>query len=321
MSKRKASEIKEREDGEWSARYVCDPNAALAILDAAEKVGAGSKEVYLVCGEDGITFRAADGGRTRLLEAFLGTPNACILSGKPSPLCFNTADFALILKRDKDTVCCIDLNSTKDEISVFFWGDLENENVFQEMLSFNFDEGAHVTRFELKKFDFSSFPTDEVGVYTAFSLRMPAAKVLDTLRSATAFGAEKLFFEIDVSRIFVETDGGRKVMDETVVAMHSNGRVKTWERLKWVSPLEKGCHVKYEESMRGGSVENFGSAHKKAYSARWAYGIKSLNAALSSFTRGDLLLSFDRKEGHLLVKFPVDANAVITVLIGADAGE
>lgn len=315
MSKRKASEIKEREDGEWSARYVCDPNAALAILDAAEKVGAGSKEVYLVCGEDGITFRAADGGSTRLLEAFLGTPNACILSGKPSPLCFNTADFALILKRDKDTVCCIDLNSTKDEISVFFWGDLEAENVFQEMLSFNFDEGAHVTRFELKKFHFSSFPTDKVDVKTAFSLQMPAAKVLDTLRSATAFGAEKLFFEINVSTIL------ELKSDETVVAMHSNGRVKTWECLKWTNPREKGCKVKYDNVMRGGSVETFAGAQKKVYSARWAYGIKSLNAALSSFTRGDLLLSFDRSEGHLLAKFPVDENVVITVLIGADAGE
>ena len=317
MTKRKASDGEEENDGEWSARYVCNPNAALAILEAAEKVGGGCKEMYLVCEDDRMTFRAADGGNTRLLEAVLKTPNACNLSGKPSPLCFSAPDFALIMKQGLDTVCCIDINSKQDEITVFFHGDLDTENVFEEMLSFNFDEGADVARFELKKFDFNEFPTDEVSIKSAFNFVMPAEKLMEVVRSGAAFGAERLHFDINVKTNLFTT------RDETVVAIHYNGRVKFWERLKFYEPRGKGCSVKYLGSMRGGSVENSESEHNKnsVYSSQCAYGIKSLNAALSSFKGGDLKLQFDRSQGHLLAKFPVDTNAVITVVIGADVGE
>lgn len=317
MTKRKASDGEEENDGEWSARYVCDPNAALAILDAAEKVGGGCKEMYLVCQDDGMRFRAADGGNTRLLEAVLETPNACKLSGKPSPLCFSAPDFALIMKQGLDTVCCIDINSKQDEITVFFHGDLDTENVFEEMLSFNFDNGADVARFELKKFDFDEFPTDKVKINTGFKLIMPAEKLIEVVRSGAAFGAERLHFDIDVKTNLFTT------RDETVVAIHYNGRVKFWERLKFNEPRGKGCEVKYNMAMRGGYVENSESEHKKnsVYRARCAYGIKSLNAALSSFKRGDLKFQFDLSQGHLFAKFRVETNAVITVLIGADVGE
>lgn len=301
--------------------YLFDPQTLSCVVSTAEKIGGGKNEIHLTCFDDGIGVRASYVGSMLMMEARLGALQLDDSNCRklPSTICIDASLLALEARHDMERMLVFTFTEGEKPIlrlagQMDTFDDEREEGFIRSVV-----EAADVRRRAFTLIE-PTEPVDEgMNISRVFSFTLPAKRLKQIVASASApaAGADKQRIKILVSR-------DKSGVDSTLVMISNNGKSPPVDCFKW-SSAEGGCSVRLEDQMKStnmGDDDEFCRAircGKSVLCKTTAVPLKNLTAALSALNRGNVVLEFDDKTEHLVVRYAVDAEtrSAMRVLVSA----